>query len=580
MFELLFGWRKASKCKKLIRRVQCRIKLLKNKRCSIVRQLRDDVAQLLTHGHEQSAFDRVDQLFMDESIVAVYDLLDHFCEFIIIHLSYIRKHKDCPNDINEAVSTLIFASARCGDLPELPMIRKLFGDRYGHRFATVALELLPGNLVNRQIKENLSIKSVPNDVKYKLVDEIARSCFQQGPLALEYYSDLQGEQGKSVKVQHLSSTDNADREKNKNMGDQVLRSDVQTHCNPIAAETQLQDFDIMEEEGKIVHVDDSKNILIENSPYEFGILGRCTENSSSEGLLSPLPEEVIHLDDIEEFKTPTSKDENYQDQRLFVFKSSVVLAMERLDNGFEKKKVEKNEKAGSRSDKNKKTYGKRQRQRSVSDEGRSLEDVESTIYYGDSSENSRIDKCKSHNRRKIEKKVLFDETHECSLEYPCYFCISDDKIDLESQKRKTTIEGFPVHNARDEKVKNNTFSHHRRRFCTGKPNDKAVEWEHGHQKPRVDAQLGATMDGDLTYPNRAPNEPMKSDCRSFFRGTTMPIERSRDSLSDNILRSNSFPFQQPSHVHPKLPDYDQVEAQFMALKRANLQCKSKFAVTV
>ncbi|GFZ05696.1 Ist1p [Actinidia rufa] len=94
--------------KKLIRHVQCRIKLLKNKRCSIVRQLRDDVAQLLTHGHEQSAFDRVDQLFMDESIVAVYDLLDHFCEFIIIHLSYIRKHKDCPNDINEAVSTLIF----------------------------------------------------------------------------------------------------------------------------------------------------------------------------------------------------------------------------------------------------------------------------------------------------------------------------------------------------------------------------------------------------------------------------------------------------------------------------------------
>ncbi|PSS16319.1 IST1-like protein [Actinidia chinensis var. chinensis] len=564
MFELLFGWRKASKCKKLIRHVQCRIKLLKNKRCSIVRQLREDVAQLLTHGHEQSAFDRVEQLFMDESIVAVYDLLDHFCEFIIIHLSYIRKHKDCPNDINEAVSTLIFASARCGDLPELPVIRKLFGDRYGHRFTTVALELLPGNLVNRQIKENLSIKSVPNDVKYKLVDEIARSCFQQGPLALEYYTDLQVDQ------------------KNKNMGDQVLRSDVQTHCNPIA-ETQLQDFDIMEEEGKIVHVDfssDGKNMLIENSPYEFGILGRCTENSSSEGLLSPLPEEVIYLNDIEEFKTPTSKDENYQDQRLFVFKSSVVLAMERLDNGFDKKKVEKNEKAGSRSDKNRKTYGKRQRKRSVSDEGRSLQDVESTIYYGDSSENSQIDKRKSHNRRKIEKKVSFDETHECSLEYPCYFCISDDKIDLESQKRKTTFEGFPVHNAKDEKVKNNTFSHNRRCCCTGTPNDKAVEWEHGLQKPRVDAQLGVTMDGDLTYPNRAPNEPMKSDCRSFFRGTTMPIEQSRDSLSDNILRSNSFPFQQPSHVHPKLPDYDQVEAQFMALKRANLQCKSKFAVPV
>lgn len=59
--------------------------------------------------------------------------------------------RDCPNDVNEAVSSLIFASARCGDLPELPVIRKLFGERYGQRFAVVALELLPGNLVNRQV---------------------------------------------------------------------------------------------------------------------------------------------------------------------------------------------------------------------------------------------------------------------------------------------------------------------------------------------------------------------------------------------------------------------------------------------
>ncbi|PSS16315.1 IST1-like protein [Actinidia chinensis var. chinensis] len=559
MFELLFGWRKASKCKKLIRRVQCRIKLLKNKRCSIVRQLRDDVAQLLAHGHEQSAFDRVEQLFKDESIVAVYDLLDHFCEFIIIHLSYIRKHKDCPNDINEAVSTLIFASARCGDLPELPVIRKLFGERYGHRFVTVALELLLGNLVNRQIKENLSIKSVPNDVKYKLVDEIARSCRQQGPLALEYYSDVQ--------VEHVILV-----RKNKNMGDQVLRNDVQTHCNT-KEETQLQDFDIMEAEGKIVHVDfssDSKNLLIENSPYEFGILDRCTENSSSEGLLSPLPEEVIYLDDIEEFKNPTGKDENYQDQRLFVFKSSVVLAMESFENGFNEKKIDKNVKVGSGSDKNRKACGKRQRKRPVSDEGRSLKDVETTIY-GDSSENSRIDKRESHNRRKIGKKVSFNETHECSLEYPCYFCISDDKIDSESQNRKTTYGGFPVHNSKDEKVENNTFCRHRPCFCTRKPDDKKVECEFVLQKPRVDAQIGATMDGDLTYPNRAPNEPMKSDCRPILRATTMPIERSRDSLTDSMLRSNSFPFQQPSHVHPNLPDYDQLAAQFMALKSANLQ---------
>lgn len=59
--------------------------------------------------------------------------------------------RDCPNDINEAVSSLIFASARFGDLPELLTVRKLFGERYGQRFTNVAVKLLPGNLVNRQV---------------------------------------------------------------------------------------------------------------------------------------------------------------------------------------------------------------------------------------------------------------------------------------------------------------------------------------------------------------------------------------------------------------------------------------------
>lgn len=59
--------------------------------------------------------------------------------------------RDCPNDINEAVSSLIYASARCGDLPELRVIRKLFGERYGQRFAVTAVELFPGNLVNREV---------------------------------------------------------------------------------------------------------------------------------------------------------------------------------------------------------------------------------------------------------------------------------------------------------------------------------------------------------------------------------------------------------------------------------------------
>eukprot|EP00268_Persea_americana_P030937 TRINITY_DN3000_c0_g1_i6.p1 TRINITY_DN3000_c0_g1~~TRINITY_DN3000_c0_g1_i6.p1 ORF type:complete len:833 (+),score=143.87 TRINITY_DN3000_c0_g1_i6:1823-4321(+) len=173
MLEILFGWRKASKCKALIKCVRCRLKLLRSKREIIIRQLRDDVAQLLKNGQDESAFARVEQLFKDQNILAAYDLLDHFCEFLIINLPYIRRNKDCPNDINEAISTLIFAAARCADLPELQMLRKLFRERYGKDFALVDVELYSGNHVNPQISEKLCVKSVADDTKIRLIDEIA-----------------------------------------------------------------------------------------------------------------------------------------------------------------------------------------------------------------------------------------------------------------------------------------------------------------------------------------------------------------------------------------------------------------------
>ncbi|KAK4769549.1 hypothetical protein SAY86_027699 [Trapa natans] len=132
MLDVLFWWQKASKCKQLIKRVQCRHKLLKNKRYSILRQVREDVAQLIWTDYEEITIDRhyAQQLFKDESTMAVYGLLDHFCEFNIIHLSYIHRHSIC-------LSKML-------DRPELRAIQ----ERYGHGFIKGALDLHPGSLVN------------------------------------------------------------------------------------------------------------------------------------------------------------------------------------------------------------------------------------------------------------------------------------------------------------------------------------------------------------------------------------------------------------------------------------------------
>ncbi|XP_058071167.1 uncharacterized protein LOC131220224 [Magnolia sinica] len=60
-----------------------------------------------------------------------------FCNICFCNFNILR---DCPNDIKEAVSTLIFVAARCADLPELQTLRKLFGECYVNDFAMGAEE--------------------------------------------------------------------------------------------------------------------------------------------------------------------------------------------------------------------------------------------------------------------------------------------------------------------------------------------------------------------------------------------------------------------------------------------------------
>nr|GLL34762.1 uncharacterized protein LOC109155862 [Ipomoea trifida] len=516
MFDKLFGWRKASKCKKLIGRVQCRLKLLKNKRSCIARQLREDLGELLRDGHLQVVFDRVEQLFMDENLLAVYELLDNYCEFIIINLPYIRKNKDCPNDINEAVSTLIYSSARLGDLPELLLIRKLFAERYGQRFAAVALDLLPGNLVNRQIKKNLAIRSVSDDVKYKLVDEITRSCFQQGPLLLGYTSEWQ-------------------KQENEVIVDQVSRDDVQ-NCDSKDEQNTIQGSEAAADtERKVVSIDGSSEAKKCLKPdREFAGLGgkkwgrAATSSSESFGKLQ---EEIVYLDDIAEFESSLSKDAYLQDQRLFMFNSS--LGSKTQNSNAETKnglKMEKHESRVVKGEPRKLRNGsaKKPTRRSISREITSTTDIQTAIYYGKSLQNY-------NGKTRHHMKILVKDSHRSysadheSIYEPCLFTfIVYKRFDRETSNANESDGGVASgENSSDSSE-----------------NSDSWKKKHNYQPPYV--------------------------CRAV----TMPPERPKESVVlDSISRSNSFPVQQPDHVHPKLPDYDEIAAKFLALKREKIQNK-------
>ncbi|XP_073268371.1 uncharacterized protein [Populus alba] len=162
--------------KRLIEQLQLHLAAQKHRRESIIRQSRGDIAQLLQNDQLQQALTRVQQLYKDQCLLAAYDQINQLCECIINSMPHISQQQawQClPIDVSQAISNLIFASSRCGDLPELHVLRSLFKIRYGSKFENTNVELLPGNLVDSKMKENLSVNSVPEDVKLWLINGIS-----------------------------------------------------------------------------------------------------------------------------------------------------------------------------------------------------------------------------------------------------------------------------------------------------------------------------------------------------------------------------------------------------------------------
>ncbi|KAI3457488.1 hypothetical protein Pfo_014151 [Paulownia fortunei] len=169
-------WRKASKCKSLIKRLKIRLANQRSRKNAIVRQSRADIAQLLHDGQHHVALARVEQLYKDECKLSAYDQLEGFCDCIHENLLHISRHSKLSIEVLEAVSSLIFGASRCGELTELHSMRNLFRQHFGQKFERTNVELLPGNAVNSQLSHNLSTAFLTQDVKLQLLQEIHKDC--------------------------------------------------------------------------------------------------------------------------------------------------------------------------------------------------------------------------------------------------------------------------------------------------------------------------------------------------------------------------------------------------------------------
>ncbi|XP_010926145.1 uncharacterized protein [Elaeis guineensis] len=165
--------RKTSKIKTLLGLNVARLAILRNHRQVRQAQSRGDVAQLLQLGDIDRALLRVEHVIKEQNMLEVFVMIEGYCHLIIERTVFLEHQRECPEELREAISSLIFAGSRCGDLPELQSARCIFASKFGKEFTTAATELRNNCGVNPKMVQKLSTRQPSLENRQRVMKEIA-----------------------------------------------------------------------------------------------------------------------------------------------------------------------------------------------------------------------------------------------------------------------------------------------------------------------------------------------------------------------------------------------------------------------
>lgn len=164
---------KAGKFKALVNLAISRLAVLKNQRQARLRHARADVLELLQLGHHDRASLRTEHVIKEQNMLDVYGRIEGYLNLLIERVHLIEQERECPEELKEAASGLLYAASRCGDFPEIQEIRAVLTTRFGKEFAARAIELRNNCGVHPQIIQKMSTRMPSLEIRMKVLKEIA-----------------------------------------------------------------------------------------------------------------------------------------------------------------------------------------------------------------------------------------------------------------------------------------------------------------------------------------------------------------------------------------------------------------------
>ncbi|KAI8539170.1 hypothetical protein RHMOL_Rhmol09G0160500 [Rhododendron molle] len=163
----------ASKFSALLNLSVSRIAVLRNQRGARCNIAQSDVVHILKLGQHDRALLRVEQVVKEQNMLDVFVMMEGYCHLMAERINLIEHERECPEELKEAVASMLYASTRCGEFPELQEMRAIFTSRYGKEFVARATELRNNCGVNPKVIQKLSTRQPILENKLKVLKEIA-----------------------------------------------------------------------------------------------------------------------------------------------------------------------------------------------------------------------------------------------------------------------------------------------------------------------------------------------------------------------------------------------------------------------
>ncbi|KAJ0251883.1 Regulator of Vps4 activity in the MVB pathway protein [Hirschfeldia incana] len=158
MFDGILGRGFAPKGKPLIKLTKNRIDVLRRKRTATIKFLKGDFADLISNGRDVNAYTRAGGLLDELRHLWNLDFVESTCDFVYKQLSTMQKMEECPEDCREAVSSLMFAASGFSELPELRELRQMFHEKYGDSLSVFVNQELVENMTSKPFSLEKKVK--------------------------------------------------------------------------------------------------------------------------------------------------------------------------------------------------------------------------------------------------------------------------------------------------------------------------------------------------------------------------------------------------------------------------------------